>query len=395
METERKNLAIACQGGGSHTAFTAGVLDTFLRAGVQKQYRLVGLSGTSGGGICAALAWWALVNPDPPTEGDPFRGILDFWKDNSAQLPWESMLNAGGMQMLRMQEQGWLPTVASSPYHWGGVISWMKLLAPRPQFVDLAVLIERHLPFQRIREVAPPTTPRLFLGAVDVLSGAFKVFDSFKREITVKTLEASAAIPSLFPAVTLTNGEGRGVYWDGLFSENPPVDCFTDLDTIAPEDRPDEIWVIRINPKERRKPPVSSPAIQDRLNELSGNLSLASEEEDIGYINRLLEKNAFSPEFLAVRNYRPITVREVTMSPEVVNRLDYTSKLNRDPAFLELLIADGKKQGRAFLGAPVAAPPVKHMGQPRSGNGSTGTAHDAIPDGRDAAKTAAAAVPAR
>ena len=53
---ESKRVAIACQGGGSHTAFTAGVLKRLLRAEVLKRYEVVGLSGTSGGAVCALLA---------------------------------------------------------------------------------------------------------------------------------------------------------------------------------------------------------------------------------------------------------------------------------------------------------------------------------------------------
>ncbi|SHN64170.1 Patatin-like phospholipase [Geodermatophilus obscurus] len=46
-------VVIACQGGGSHTAFTAGVLHRLL---VAEDHRIVALSGTSGGAICALLA---------------------------------------------------------------------------------------------------------------------------------------------------------------------------------------------------------------------------------------------------------------------------------------------------------------------------------------------------
>ena len=54
-----KKLYIACQGGGSHTAFTAGVLKKLLDDRVHERYRLVALSGTSGGAMCAALVWYA------------------------------------------------------------------------------------------------------------------------------------------------------------------------------------------------------------------------------------------------------------------------------------------------------------------------------------------------
>ena len=56
----QRRVAIACQGGGSHTAFTAGVLKRLLGADELDGYQVVGLSGTSGGAVCALLAWYAL-----------------------------------------------------------------------------------------------------------------------------------------------------------------------------------------------------------------------------------------------------------------------------------------------------------------------------------------------
>jgi hypothetical protein len=46
-------VAIACQGGGSPTAFTAGVLQHLL---AHDDHRIVAVSGTSGGAICAPLS---------------------------------------------------------------------------------------------------------------------------------------------------------------------------------------------------------------------------------------------------------------------------------------------------------------------------------------------------
>lgn len=48
MSDEGTNVAIACQGGGSHTAFTAGVLRELL-ADRPPEYDIVAFSGTSGG----------------------------------------------------------------------------------------------------------------------------------------------------------------------------------------------------------------------------------------------------------------------------------------------------------------------------------------------------------
>ena len=48
-------VAIACQGGGSHTAFTAGFLAHVL-GNWDEDDGLVGLSGTSGGALNATVA---------------------------------------------------------------------------------------------------------------------------------------------------------------------------------------------------------------------------------------------------------------------------------------------------------------------------------------------------
>ena len=89
---------------------------------------------------------------------------------------------------------------------------------------------------------------------------------------------ASAAIPTLFRSVH----EAGGVYWDGLFSQNPPV-----RDLLATE--PDEIWVIQINAKERSAEPRTMVEIADRRNELSGNLSLYQELHFIEQIDSMIE----------------------------------------------------------------------------------------------------------
>jgi NTE family protein len=85
VEQERKikRVAIACQGGGSHSAFTAGVLTRLL---VEKldRYEIVALSGTSGGAICALLVWCALLKDD---REEAVRLLDSFWESVSASSP--------------------------------------------------------------------------------------------------------------------------------------------------------------------------------------------------------------------------------------------------------------------------------------------------------------------
>jgi len=60
MVTEQvgRGIVLACQGGGSHTAFTAGVLEELL---AHDDRDIRALSGTSGGAVCAFLAWSGLL----------------------------------------------------------------------------------------------------------------------------------------------------------------------------------------------------------------------------------------------------------------------------------------------------------------------------------------------
>src|SRR5215471_14179896 len=109
----QRRVVIACQGGGSHTAFTAGVLKRLLGAGELTGFEVGGLSGTSGGAVCALLAWYALRDGDPVRAGQ----LLDqFWADNSARGPVEMLVNNWILWASAWQGLGVAPP-AVSPYH--------------------------------------------------------------------------------------------------------------------------------------------------------------------------------------------------------------------------------------------------------------------------------------
>ncbi|ULJ74423.1 patatin-like phospholipase family protein [Rhizobium gallicum] len=71
-------IAIACQGGGSHAAFAAGVLSALLAPQFHERYHLIALSGTSGGAICAALVRSGLIRGGAD---EARRRLIDFWRD--------------------------------------------------------------------------------------------------------------------------------------------------------------------------------------------------------------------------------------------------------------------------------------------------------------------------
>ncbi|MGF1471267.1 MAG: patatin-like phospholipase family protein [Rubrobacteraceae bacterium] len=317
-------MAIACQGGGSHTAFTAGVLKALLQSEELKRSEVVGLSGTSGGAVCALLAWHYLLRGNETGA----REALDaFWRDNSATAPYEQIVNSWVLWASKLQHYVTLP--ALSPYD--NYFSTTTLQ-------EFKRMLERRVDFGTIGVQPPNSYPVLLVGAVDVLSGEFRAFNSRRDKITPETILASAAIPDLFRSVRAGDG---GTYWDGLFSQNPPVKELTD-------EKPDEIWVIQINPKELEREPKTIREIADRRNELSGNLSLYQELYSIEKIDQLLNEGFLTPE----SKYKQIVVRVIELSRSRFSRfLGATSKLNRDPRFIEELMSHGEDRAEEFLAA--------------------------------------------
>jgi NTE family protein len=308
----RRRVAIACQGGGSHTAFTAGVLEG-LMAWIPNDVEVVALSGTSGGAICAALAWDGLVRNDPYVG---VRKLQGFWKAMSASDPFDQIINQTLMGIMDLRDLMVMPEV--SPYHfptWG-----------EDRF---RAILNEYFAFAELRELAhSPGAPILRIGAVEVLSGHFELFSG--EDLSPEVLLASAAIPELFRAVHVP---GRGVYWDGLFSQNPPIHDFIEYEV-------DEIWVIQINSSTCARIPTETHEILDRRNALAGNLSLEQEVSFIEMLNRAIANGR-----LKDSRYHPITVERIPMDRE----LGYRSKLNRSPTLLDELREFGKTKCRSFL----------------------------------------------
>ncbi|RAQ40240.1 patatin [Arthrospira sp. O9.13F] len=337
----KKNIAIACQGGGSHTAFTAGVLHDLLLEGVHEEYNITELSGTSGGAICATAVWYGLLKYAAGSKEPPYKWLVKIWEDNSTQSVWEKSLNNFVINTVHLQDAGIIPSYPPNPYANQWIVDFLTMISPRKEYINLRELLENHIDFDEIKTLVNSSSPTLLLGAVNILSGDFKAFDSRKGEIIVEAVMASAAIPNVFPAVHI----GQDAYWDGLFSKNPPVTEFLTENMVR---RPDEIWIIQINPKTRGSEPKTAQDILDRRNELAGNLSLYQEVNFIELVNKWIRAGIFEGTPLA-DEIKPIDIRWISMSHDLAEELDYSSKLNRDDAFIQKLMSNGRQQAGQFL----------------------------------------------
>jgi predicted acylesterase/phospholipase RssA len=467
--TETVRVAIACQGGGAQTAFTAGVLDAlidddtcgpvFRRHGVE--FRIVGLSGTSGGAVCAALTWADLMLRRRGslrrfwTEGYPDGNAALSYPDAADKqlqaflaagtLPWlpvSDRLRAelGAAFLADFEPDKLLPThftpelkayyfrrlfdlvdlATAGPVRFGAeqtramvnaALAGLgalplgtetrnavdQLLAASPVFADsplrrefdvldaFLALLERYLPQADREEIARVMAaagregrsfPELLIGSADVLKvhedqddidsqttedvfiqeddarkarqTNFTVFrGSEPRDLArlPRAVAASSAIPTLMRAVEMDDT----AYWDALYSANPPIYDLAFLHGHkhepgnAAERNPEEIWLIRINPVTRESVPTRFHEIEDRRNELSGNLSTFHEMRLVRKVDALTTRLAGRPA------HERIAFGFIDMDPDFARGLDYASKLDRRSERIDRLYEHGRRQGQAFL----------------------------------------------
>ncbi|MDQ2050114.1 patatin-like phospholipase family protein [Natronolimnohabitans sp. A-GB9] len=317
-DSETPTVAIACQGGGSHTAFTAGVLDRLLGDPTfEREVDLVGFSGTSGGAVCALLAWYGREHPDET----PGELLADYWADLAAEEPFERMVN-GVVRWTSQLERMGVPLPDVSPYN-SPAASWGRR--------EFLASLERHVDFEAIPGLLEGDEPALLISAIDVLTGEFELFR--EDELSPEAILASAAIPYVFRAVEVDGS----YYWDGLFSKNPPVKDFV---TNRETPDPDEVWVIKINPERRDRVPTSADGIADRRNELSGNKALNAEISFVEHVNEWIEAGYLPEKF---------THTEIERIRFGRPDLHWRTKLERDPDFVEKLYADGEAAAETFL----------------------------------------------
>jgi len=315
-EQNPTKVAIACQGGGSHTAFTAGVLKELLREW-DDEYELVGISGTSGGAFNALAAWYGLVTADE----DRAIELLDaIWEDLSASSFSDRFMNNFVVSLSRLGSTG-VPMLQVSPYDIPGSEVGKD---------EIRETLERHIDFDAVPDLCGRNTPELVVGTVNINAGIFETFTN--EEVTPEAILASAAVPAMFEAVEI-NGH---YHWDGLFSQNPPVD---DLMTVGTDRKPDELWVIQINPQEREGEPTSLEEIADRRNELAGNISLNQELRVIERVNEWIDAG-----HLPESDFSKTKIRRIEMG----RAYHCSTKVDRSPSFLQELMDLGEQRATEF-----------------------------------------------
>jgi len=365
-------VAIGCQGGGMHAAFGVGVLTEVLKDLEHKnRFELIGLSGTSAGALCAVMTWYGLAS-NGKRKGSPHeasRQLNDFWDQFVATTGPEKLLNMFTFGLMRVEEfevpvlginapiLGFNPAGALAQF----AAASLPSLGVRKEYFELVDTLSKACPdFDSIDW--PALKARVLVGATEVVQGFETVFDSdVNKGIQPPNPGRQAADPAEYwrqrlplsfagvaasgtlPVFSEAEHIQDSYYWDGLYSQNPPVREFF---AGVPQDQiPDELWIVRINPQQWPRPPVVNKEVIDRQNELTGNLSLNQELSYIMKVNEWIQKHEG---FKASK--KPVTIRTIKMRKETADDLAYSSKFDRSRAFLDQLRDEGHKVAHEWLG---------------------------------------------
>ena len=321
------SIDLALQGGGSHGAFTWGVLDALLEDG---RLRIDGVCGTSAGALNAGIlaVGYARGGADAAREA-----LRSFWMDIAS-----SGACFGGAQA----QAAWgMPAdlnrfnMDSNPFFQIGM-GWLKALGPyqfNPLGLDpLRTVLARHLDEAALRE----GPLEIFIAATDVQTGQPEIFSG--RRLGIDALLASACLPQLFQAVII---DGRP-YWDGGYSGNPalwPLIYQTDAS---------DLLLVKINPLVRPGVPDRPDEIADRVNEITFNAGLVAEMRAIHFVQRLLAEHR-----LESGRYKDLRLHMVADETSL-GELRPSSKMNTDRDFLLTLHDLGRVAAQRWLAAHAA-----------------------------------------
>lgn len=310
-------IDLALQGGGSHGAFTWGVLDRLLE---ENWLRIVAISGTSAGAMNAA------VLADGWTQGGAEgarNALANFWQRVSRAATFSPLRRS----LLDRLMGRW--TLDTSPAYIAMDLM-SRLLSPydlNPTgFHPLRDVLRESIDFERLAR----SSIMLFVTATNVRTGRGRIFRN--PDITPDVLLASGCLPTLFRAVEI-DGEA---YWDGGYVGNPTI---TPL--VRESDAHDTI-LVQINPRERADMPRSAADILNRLNEVSFNSPLMKELRMIALLRQVADPGSGEgARWAQMRTHRIMT--------DTLGKFGASSKLNVEWEFVTMLREAGRHAASAFL----------------------------------------------
>lgn len=316
-DVKRVNLAL--QGGGSHGAYTWGVLDALL---ADERFSVEGVCGTSAGGMNATAVAMGLIKGGNQGARDLLRA---FWT-KLGESGKHSLLKPNPVKKMVKNFDISDEPVYLMMQHMMGILSPYQFNPTNKH--PLEPIIDELFDFKALRK---SKDVKLFLCATQVASGKLKVFTG--EELEKEALLASACVPTLFQAREV-NGE---FYWDGGFIGNPAL-----YPLIYNCESPD-ILTIQIRRVHDSKIPTTVHDISNRLGEITQNSCLVREMRAIKFITDLIDQGIV-PHGKLKRLYM-----HMIRDDGFFGSIDRASGFCADPEFLDFLFRAGHAMGKKWL----------------------------------------------
>lgn len=318
-----RTINLALQGGGSHGAFTWGVLDRLL---AEPELEFEGVSGSSSGAMNAVMLAHGLLHGGRDGARET---LAEFWQEIAAAYSdlFKPTAQTSEWPMfdldLPLSLQTYLAlTYAFSPYQ-------INPFNHNP----LRHILEKHIDFEALRS---KSKVQLFIGATQVRTGKLKVFTT--KELTVDMLLASACLPTLHHAIVI-DGES---YWDGGLSGNPP------LFPLIFECNSHDVIVVILQPLERHELPTTADAIRMRATELSFNATFLREMRAIAFSKQYIDRAWLPPLGSLERRMDRLNVHLV-QSQAIMEKLDNHSRYSSAPELIQKLYDEGHAAAELWL----------------------------------------------
>lgn len=222
MARPEEKIVLVLQGGGALGAYQAGAYETLCEAGEIPTW----VAGTSIGAVNGAI-----VAGNPPERR--VQRLREFWERVSSRLLAWPLSNDDNSRRIFNETSAVL--VAA-----GGALGFFEPRIPpavlMPQGTPEAISLYDTEPLRATLEelvdfdLLNSGAVRLSVGAVQVLSGNMKYFDTEKMRIGPEHIMASGALPPGFPPIEI---DGQP-YWDGGLVSNTPLEFV--LERTGPRD---------------------------------------------------------------------------------------------------------------------------------------------------------------
>jgi len=321
----RRRVNLALQGGGSHGAFTWGVLDALLEDG---RLDFEGISGASAGAVNAVALAHGFATARA-AGGD--RAAAQAAARATLERVWRRVAGAGAPGAIAQQFARLLFGDGSALRSTLGMDPWASPYHFNPLDINpLRQLLDQEIDFDAL---AALDAPRVFVSATQVRTGRAEIFHG--ERLTLSAVMASACLPTMFQAVEI-DGEP---YWDGGYSANPALLPLIDRCQSA------DIVLVQLNPLERVETPRTPFEIEQRMSELAFNASLLSQMRSIDFINQLLADGRLQEG----TQYRKLLLHRIDVDSAGHAPLSAASKMSADIRMIEALFESGRAAASDWL----------------------------------------------